>query len=75
VFKDSTNVHAVYRRYANAHLERYRDELKTQMEQKNKRPQQYQQGDFVAISVPRIDRSSTDRPTLPCKILEVSENG
>ena len=26
-------------------------------------------------SIPRIDRNSTDRPTLPCKVLEILENG
>jgi hypothetical protein len=75
VLKNSTNTHATYRTYANAHLEKYRDELKTQMEQRNKRPQKYQQGDLVTISVPRIDRSSTDRSTLPCKVLDISEHG
>jgi hypothetical protein len=46
-----------------------------QMETRKKRPQQYHQGDLVAISVPRIDRNSTDRPTLPCKVLEVLDDG
>ena len=73
--QDTTNLHSVYRTYANNCLERYRSELAMQMETRKKCPQQYHQGDLVAISVPRIDRNSTDRPTLPCKVLEVLDNG
>jgi hypothetical protein len=46
-----------------------------QMKQRDKRPREYDQGDLVSLAVPRIDRKATDRPTLPCKVLEVLENG
>ena len=31
-------------------------------------------GDFVKVNIPKIDRFSIDRPTLPCKILEKVDN-
>lgn len=76
MLQETTNLHSVYRTYANNCLERYRGELAMQMEARNKkRPQQYLEGDLVAISVPRVDRNSTDRTTLPCKVLEILDNG
>ncbi|CAB4401073.1 unnamed protein product [Rhizophagus irregularis] len=41
-----------------------------QMNKGRKRKNNYEVGDLVRISVPKIDRFGTDRPTLPCKILE-----
>ena len=48
--------------------------MANQMNMKNKRPIKYEVGDLVRIAVPKIDRSGVDRPTLPCKIMEVTEN-
>ena len=31
-------------------------------------------GNLVRITIPKIDRFSTDRPTLPYKIIEITEN-
>jgi hypothetical protein len=41
-----------------------------QMNKGRKRKNNYEVGDLVRISVPKIDRFGTDRPTLLCKILE-----
>ena len=45
-----------------------------QMNKGKKRITDYQIGDLVRIAIPKIDRFSIDRPTLPCKILEKTEN-
>lgn len=40
-----------------------------------KRPLNYEKNDLVILAIPKIDRSNTDRPTLPCKIIEKLSNG
>src|ERR1043166_9046946 len=45
-----------------------------QMNKGKKRITEYQIGDLVRIAIPKIDRFSVDRPTLPCKIMEKTEN-
>ena len=37
----------------------------------NTKAVRFQNGDFVIIRVPRIDRTSTDMPRIPCIIVEV----
>ena len=41
-----------------------------QMNKGKKQITEYQIGDLVRVAVPKIDRFSTDRPTLPCKIIK-----
>ena len=44
------------------------------MNKMKKRIVEHQIGDLVRVAIPKIDRFSIDRPTLPCKILEKTEN-
>ncbi|CAB4432218.1 unnamed protein product [Rhizophagus irregularis] len=55
-------------------LQIYTEKMANQMNKKKKRIVEYQIGDLVRVFVPKIDRFSVDRPTLPCKILEKTEN-
>ena len=41
-----------------------------QMNKGKKRIKEYQIGDLVRVAVPKIDRFSVDRSTLPCKVME-----
>ncbi|GES80335.1 KRAB-A domain-containing protein 2-like [Rhizophagus clarus] len=41
---------------------------------KKKRSTSYEVGDLVRITIPKIDRSSIDHPTLSCKVLEIIKN-
>jgi hypothetical protein len=43
-----------------------------QMNKGKKRIKEYQIGNLVRIAVPKIDRCSVDHPTLPCKIIEMT---
>ena len=45
-----------------------------QMNKGKKRITDYQIGDLVRIAIPKIDRFSTDRPTVPCKIIKKIED-
>ncbi|PKB96440.1 hypothetical protein RhiirA5_434836 [Rhizophagus irregularis] len=44
------------------------------MNKERKRVKEYQIGDLVRVAVPKIDRFSVDRPSLPCKIMEKPDN-
>ena len=44
------------------------------MNKKKKRIVEYQVGDLVRVAIPKIDRFSTDRPTVPCKIIKKTED-
>jgi hypothetical protein len=66
--------HEILRESARQNLQIYTDKMANQMNKSKKRITDYQIGDFVRIAVPKIDRFSIDRPTLPCKILEKTEN-
>ena len=55
-------------------LEIYTNKMANQMNKSRKRIKEYQIGDLVRVAIPKIDRFSVDRPTLPCKILEKTEN-
>ena len=44
------------------------------MSKGKKRVLEYAIGDLVRVVIPKIDRFSIDRPTLPCKILAKTEN-
>ena len=59
---------------ARQNLQSYTDKMANQMNKGKKRIKEYQIGDLVRVSIPKIDRFSVDRPTLPCKIIEKSEN-
>ena len=43
-------------------------------EQSKKRIKEHQIRDLVRVAVPRIDRCSIDHSTLPCKVIERTEN-
>jgi hypothetical protein len=70
----TTTGHQILREAARRDLQIYTDKMANQMNMKNKRPNRYEVGDLVRISIPKIDRSGIDRPTLPCKIIEATEN-
>jgi len=55
-------------------LQIYTDKMANQMNKGKKRIKEYQIGELVRVAIPRIDRFSVDRPTLPCKIMEITEN-
>ena len=48
--------------------------MANQMNKGKKRIMEYQIEDLVRIAVPKINRFSTDRPTLPCKIIKRIED-
>jgi hypothetical protein len=66
--------HKILRSMARQDLQSYTDKMANQMSKGKKRVQEYQIGDLVRVAVPKIDRCSVDRPTLPCKIMERTEN-
>ncbi|GES98738.1 KRAB-A domain-containing protein 2-like [Rhizophagus clarus] len=78
VLLDTTNQnitqHEILRRMAREDLQNYTDKMANQMNKGKKRVKEYQIGDLVRVAIPRIDRFSVDHPTLPCKIIERTEN-
>jgi hypothetical protein len=74
VLVDITNhistTHEILRNTARRDLEIYTDKMVNQMNKKKKRRANFQIGDLVRVQIPKIDRFSIDRPTLPCKITE-----
>ncbi|PKY42799.1 hypothetical protein RhiirA4_456658 [Rhizophagus irregularis] len=64
----------ILREAARRDLQIYTNKMANQMKKKNKRPNKYEVGDLVRISIPKIDRSGTDCPKLPCKIIKMTEN-
>ena len=78
VLMDITNQtitqHEVLRNMARQDLQNYTDKMANQMNKGKKRIKEFQIGDLVRVAIPKIDRCSVDRPTLPCKILERTEN-
>jgi hypothetical protein len=66
--------HELLRNMARQDLQCYTEKMVNQMNKSKKRIKEYQIGDLVRIAVPKIDRCSVDRPTLPCKIIERTEN-
>src|SRR5436305_2681393 len=48
--------------------------MANQMNMKKKWPNRYEIGDLIRIAISKIDRSGVDYPTLPCKIIEATEN-
>jgi hypothetical protein len=67
--------HEVLREVARQNLKHYTEKMSDQMNKGRKRPNNFEIGDLVRISIPRIDRFGTDRPTLPCKILGKTNHG
>ena len=76
VLLDITNntQHEILRNMARQDLQDYTNKMANQMSKGRKRIKEYQIGDLVRVAVPKIDRFSVDRPTLPCKIMEKTEN-
>jgi hypothetical protein len=74
--QDTTNNsgHEILRNVARQDLQIYTEKMVNQMNKGKKRIKEYQIGDLVRVAVPKIDRFSVDRPTLPCKIIEKTEN-
>ncbi|CAB4424874.1 unnamed protein product [Rhizophagus irregularis] len=66
--------HKILREAAWRDLENYTEKMVNQINKGKKRPNNYEVEDLVRISVPKIDRFGTDRPMLPCKILEKINN-
>lgn len=66
--------HKILRSMARQDLQSYTDKMANQMSKGKKRVKEYQIGDLVRVAIPKIDRCSVDRPTLPCKIMERTEN-
>jgi len=62
--------HGILREAARKDLENYTKKMVNQMNKGRKRPNSFEVGDLVRISVPKIDHFGINRPTLPCKILE-----
>ncbi|CAG8595124.1 1259_t:CDS:2 [Rhizophagus irregularis] len=76
VLLDITNntQHKILRNMARQDLQNYTNKMANQMSKGRKRIKEYQISDLVRVAVPKIDRFSVDRPTLPCKIMEKTEN-
>jgi hypothetical protein len=74
--QDTTNnsQHEILRDMARKDLQIYTDKMVNQMNKGRKRIKEHQIGDLVRVAIPRIDRFSVDQPTLPCKIMEKTEN-
>ena len=66
--------HEILREMARQDLQIYTDKMVNQMNKGKKRIKEYQIGDLVRVAVPKIDRFSVDRPTLPCKIIKKTKN-
>lgn len=66
--------HEILRNMARQDLQIYTEKMVNQMNKGKKRVKEYEIGDLVRVAVPKIDRFSVDRPTLPCKIIEKTEN-
>jgi hypothetical protein len=69
--------HEIYRTSAAGHIQKEAQKMKKQLENRNKKRNinnLFQNGTYVRIRIPSIDRSSTDRKALPCKIVDVLPN-
>jgi len=68
--------HTVLRELAVQQVQRNMDLMKNLVDNKNKKRRLvFDIGDCVRINIPRIDRTSVDRRSLPCKVLEVLDGG
>ncbi|CAB5384077.1 unnamed protein product [Rhizophagus irregularis] len=76
VLLDITNntQHEILRNMARQDLQDYTNKMANQMSKGRKRIKEYQIGDLVRVAVPKFDRFGVDQPTLPCKIMEKTEN-
>jgi len=74
VGETTTTGHDILREAARQDLQIYTDKMVNQMNKKNKRPNRYEVGDLVRITIPKIDRSGVDRPTPICRVIEITEN-
>jgi len=70
----TTTGHEILRENACQDLQIYTDKMINQMSIKKKWPNRYEIGELVRIAIPKINHSGIDRPMLPCKIVEVTEN-
>ncbi|CAG8577142.1 12350_t:CDS:2, partial [Cetraspora pellucida] len=74
-FKSKKSMHEIYKKVVINSLERYCDNMKAQLNKRNKKfINKYQIGDLVYIKILEIDRTHSDRMTLLCKVLKILEN-
>ena len=66
--------HEILQKMARQDLQSYTNKMANQMNKSKKRVKEYQVGDLVRVAVLKIDRFGIDHPTLPCKIMERTEN-
>ncbi|CAG8721565.1 8956_t:CDS:1, partial [Ambispora leptoticha] len=66
--------HEILRQSARQSLEAYTEKMVQQMSKGKRKLTGYEINDLVRVAIPKIDRFSIDRPTLPCKILDKTEN-
>ncbi|CAB4413344.1 unnamed protein product [Rhizophagus irregularis] len=62
--------HQVLRDFACQNLETYTAKMTSAMIAKSKHKLEYEIRKYVKILIPKIDRFGTDRPVLPCKVIE-----
>ncbi|CAI2201692.1 6489_t:CDS:1, partial [Funneliformis geosporum] len=67
---ESDNEHKMYRNEARKKLKNYRKNMEKYMKSKQQKSLKFKIGDIVTLRIPVKDRSKTDRPNLPCKIIE-----
>ena len=65
-----TGGHQILRDFACQSLETYTAKMTSAMIAKSKHKLEYEIGEYVKILISKIDRFGTDRPVLPCKVLE-----
>ena len=75
VHRKELKTHYHFRQRARHNLELYTENMKNMMIKKNKRKKTFSIGDCVKIQVPKIDRQSTHRKYLLCKIINIFEEG
>jgi len=66
--------HEILQKMARQDLQSYTNKMANQMNKGKKRVKEYQVGDLVRVTVPKIDRFSIDHFILPCKIMKRTEN-
>ncbi len=62
--------HETYRNEAWKKLRNYRDQMENYMKSKQQKSLCFNIGDLVALKISGKDRFKTDKPNLPCKIIE-----
>ncbi|CAB4388860.1 unnamed protein product [Rhizophagus irregularis] len=62
--------HQVLQDFAYQNLETYSTKMISAIIAKSKHKLEYEIGKYIKILIPKIDRFDTDRPVLPCKVIE-----